>query len=159
MTSSDTPDIEDLLFYRQLVNDYSDLYSKAHEKCSMMIIPQTLPDSSKLSRDVFEAHLFAPSPLYKGKHASFNDQYEIELENHRTIRVTQKKRGAGERSIKILGQEDVHSSQSRRSYTILIIDQPLVDPTRLRSSLNGQLTRVPSNSIPLSVSFSVFLDC
>jgi len=150
MTSTDTPDFEDLVFYRQLIEDQTDLYSKAHQTCSFMIIPQNLPSSGKLVRDVFESHLFAPSPLYKNKHASLNDKYEIELENNQAFRLTNRRRGAGERSIKILSQEIISSSQNRRSYTIIVIDQPLVELATVRSSLAGRLSRVPSNPVSMA---------
>ena len=153
MTSpdTDTPDIEDLFFYRQLREDYSDLYSKAHDCCSFMIIPQNLPSSAKLPRDVFESHLFSPSALYKGKHASFNDKHEIEMESGRAIRVTYKGRNAGERSIKVISQEDMYNSQRRRNYTILVVDRPLVELSNIRAVPNGHLSRIPSNPSQLSV--------
>jgi hypothetical protein len=147
MATSDTPEVEDLVFYQQLITSYSDLYLKAQEICSIIVIPQYLSNTSLLTRDVFESHLFRPSPCYLRKHVSCNDKYEIEFDNNRTIRIFYKKEGAGEKRIKILSQEDVRDSIRRRAYSILIVEQPLVDLNGItKSSPNGLQAKLSNKS-------------
>jgi hypothetical protein len=141
MASSDTPELEDLLFYQQLTSNFPDLYTKAQHECSIIVIPQDLANSSLLTRDAFESHLFRPSPFYLRKHVSWNDKYEIELDNNRTIRLFYKKEGAGEKRVKIVSQEDVRDSIRQRSYTILIIEQPLIDVNVIKTSQNGSFLK------------------
>ena len=133
MASSDTPDIEELLFYQQLTSNHPDLYAKAQDLCSIIVIPQHLSHASILTRDAFESHLFRPSPCYIRKHVSWNEKYEIELDSNRTIRITYKKAGAGEKLIKVLSHEDVRNSLQQRTYSILIVEQPLVDTNGMRN--------------------------
>ncbi|CAF0772154.1 unnamed protein product [Rotaria sordida] len=139
MASSDTPELEDLPFYQLLTSNFNDLYLKAQEACSIIVIPQHLLNNSTLTRDIFESHLFRPSPCYLRKHVSWNDKYEIEFDNNRTIRFFYKKGGAGEKHVKILSQEDVRDSIRKRSYSILIIEQPLIDINGIKTSQNGSL--------------------
>ena len=146
MSSSDTPEVEDLVFYQQLITNYSDLYLKAQEICSIIVIPQYLSNTSLLTRDVFESHLFRPSPCYLRKHVSCNDKYEIEFDNNRTIRIFYKKEGAGEKRIKILSQEDVRDSIRRRAYSILIVEQPLVDLNGMTKPSNGSGGKLTNKS-------------
>ncbi|CAF0935056.1 unnamed protein product [Adineta ricciae] len=138
MTSSDVPELEDLPFYQQLISNHSDFYAKVQGACSFIIIPQHL-NAVLLKRDAFESHIFRPSPMYLRKHVSWNDKYEIEFDNNRAIRFFYKKQGAGEKRIKILSQEDVRDSARQRTYTILIIEQPLID-------LNG-FEQISNNSL------------
>ncbi|UJR34109.1 hypothetical protein I4U23_021516 [Adineta vaga] len=137
MAQQDIPELEDLLFYQQLTSNFSDLYTKVQEACSIVVIPQYL-NTVILKRDAFESHIFRPSPMYLRKHVSLNDKYEIEFDNNRTIRFFYKKEGVGEKRIKILSQEDVRDSIRQRAYSILIIEQPLID-------LNG-LEHVPNTT-------------
>lgn len=144
MASSETPELEDLLFYQQLTSNFNDLYGKAQELCSILVIPQHLSNASFLTRDMVESHLFRPSPCYLRKHVSLNEKYEIELDTNRTIRFFYKKEGAGEKRVKVLSQEDVLDSTRKRSYSILIIEQPLIDINAVKNQLNG-LPIIPIN--------------
>jgi hypothetical protein len=154
MALSDTLELEELLFYQQLISNYSELYSKAQDVCSIIVIPQHLSNPSLLTRDIFESHLFRPSPCYIRKHVSWNDKYEIELDTNRTIRVFHKKEGAGEKRIKILSQEDFRDSIRQRAYRILIVEQPLVDLNGMKNSQNGSANRTPNRPITSQVKFN-----
>lgn len=154
MASSETPELEDLLFYQQLTSNFNDLYGKAQELCSILVIPQHLSNASFLTRDMVESHLFRPSPCYLRKHVSLNEKYEIELDTNRTIRFFYKKEGAGEKRVKVLSQEDVLDSTRKRSYSILIIEQPLIDINAVKNPLNGLLIIPINRSLAVSsVSF------
>jgi len=159
MASSDTPVLEELIFYQQLTSNYSDLYTQAQEICSIIVIPQHLSNPCLLTRDAIESHLFRPSPCYLRKHISWNDKYEIELDNNnnRTIRVFYKKAGAGEKRIKILSQEDVRDSIRQHTYKILIVEQPIIDINRFKKSPNGLPIRPPNKPSTSSVKFNNFL--
>jgi len=149
MASSDTPEVEDLPFYQQLTSNYSDLFAKAQDICSIIIIPQHLSNSFVLTRDAFESHLFRPSPCYIRKHVSWNEKYEIELDNNHTIRIFYKKEGAGEKRVKVLSQEDVRDSVRQRNYSLLIVEQPIIDTIGVKNSLNGSAKKsVNKSSIP-----------
>ncbi|CAF2530236.1 unnamed protein product [Rotaria sp. Silwood2] len=152
MASSDTPELEDLPFYQLLTSNFNDLYIKAQDTCSIIVIPQYLSTTSLLTRDIFESHLFRPSPCYLRKHVSWNDKYEIEFDNNRTIRFFYKKGGAGEKRVKILSQEDVRDSIRQRSYSILIIEQPLIDINVVKNSQNGLLAKTIIKPFTPSVS-------
>lgn len=154
MASSDIPELEDLLFYQQLTSNFSDLYTKAQNTCSIIVIPQYIANSSLLTRDAFESHLFRPSPMYLRKHVSWNDKYEIEFDTNRTIRVFYKKEGAGEKRVKILSQEDVRDSIRQRAYSILIIEQPLIDIHVIKHSQNGSPLKPLTKSLTSPVSFN-----
>ncbi|CAF4050992.1 unnamed protein product [Rotaria sordida] len=154
MASSDTPELEDLPFYQLLTSNFNDLYLKAQEACSIIVIPQHLLNNSTLTRDIFESHLFRPSPCYLRKHVSWNDKYEIEFDNNRTIRFFYKKGGAGEKHVKILSQEDVRDSIRKRSYSILIIEQPLIDINGIKTSQNGSLGKTINKPFIPPVSFN-----
>jgi hypothetical protein len=154
MASSDTPEVEDLLFYQQLISNHSDLYTKAQDSCSIIVIPQHLSNFSLLTRDSFESHVFRPSPCYIGKHVSWNDKHEIEYDTNDTIRIFYKKEGAGEKRVRILSQEDVRNSQRKRTYTILIVEQPLIDG--IKRSPSGWISRSTGTSSTSSVSVLSF---
>lgn len=153
MASSDIPELEDLIFYQQLTTTYSDIYIKAQDTCSIMIIPQYLPNSSMLTRDIIESHLFRPSPCYIRKHVSCNDKYEIELDNNRTIKIFYKKEGVGEKRMKILSQEDVRDSGRQRAYSLLIVEQPIIDLISIKNSSNGSANRLTTKSSIPPVNF------
>jgi hypothetical protein len=143
MASSDTPELDELIFYQELISSYSDLYTKAQESCSIIIIPQHLTNPSSLTRDIIESHLYRPSPCYLRKHLSWNEKYEIEYDNNRTLKVFYKKESVGEKCVKVISREDVRDSIRQRAYSILIVDQPIVDINTTRNSQNG-LGRRPS---------------
>ncbi|CAF1281038.1 unnamed protein product [Rotaria sp. Silwood1] len=156
MASSDIPDLEELRFYQLLTSNFNDLYIKAQDICSIIVIPQYVSNTSSLPRDLFESHLFRPSPFYLRKHVSWNDKYEIEFDNNRTIRFLYKKGGVGEKRVKILSQEDVRDSVRQRSYSILIIEQPLIDIHAIKTSQNGSLLKTINKPfIPTVAKFSV----
>jgi len=155
MASPDTLEAEDLPFYQQLTSNYSDLFAKAQDICSIIVIPQHLSNSSLLTRDVFESHLFRPSPCYIRKHVSWNEKYEIELDNNRTIRLFYKKEGAGEKRIKVLSQEDVRDSSRQRSYSVLIVEQPLIDTVGIKNSPNGSAKKLANKPSLPPVKFSL----
>jgi len=141
MSSLDTPELDELLFYQELTSSYSDLYTKAQETCSIIVIPQHLTNPSSLTRDIFESHLFRPSPCYLRKHISWNEKYEIEYDNSRILKVFYKKESVGEKRVKVIGKEDVRDTARQRAYSILIVDQPIVD---INGARNG-LAKKPSN--------------
>jgi hypothetical protein len=153
MSSFDTPDLEELSFYRQLVSNHSDLYQKVQISCSIIVIPQNLSHASLLARDVFESHIFRPSPFFKGKHVSWNELYELEFDANGYIRVVHKKKGVGERLFRIISQEDVRHSQRQHNYSILIVAQPLVDINVVTSVQVNALNKATSNVMlpPVSV--------
>lgn len=146
MATSDVPEVEDLAFYQQLTSSFSDLYSRAQETCSVIVIPAHL-NTVLLKRDAFESHLFRPSPMYLRKHVSWNDKYEIEFDANRTIRLFYKKEGVGEKRVKILSQEDVRDSVRHRAYSILVVEQPLVDISGLENATNGAAFRPMTTSV------------
>lgn len=156
MTSPDIPEVEELYFYQKLTSSFSDVYARAKDICSIIIIPLNVPNATSLTRDIIESHLFRPSPCFVRKHVSCNEKYEIELDNNRTLKVFLKKDGAGEKRVKVLGQEDVRNSVQNRSYSILIIEQPLVDMNGARAAPNGSMiNRLISKSSDQSVRFDV----
>lgn len=156
MALPDTPELEDLLFYQQLISNFSDFYTKAQESCSVIVIPQHF-NAVLLKRDAFESHIFRPSPMYLRKHVSWNDKYELEFDTNRTIRFFYKKEGAGEKRIKILSQEDVRDSIRQRAYCILIIEQPLVDLNGLEQLSNTNIYKQLLRPISPSVIILFFL--
>ncbi|CAF4438201.1 unnamed protein product [Adineta steineri] len=123
--TSDSIELEELQFYKLLTSNFSDLYTKAQSTCSIIVIPQQLSYLFPLKRDIFESHVYRPSPMYVRKHVSWNDKYEIEFDNNRTIRFFYKKDGVGEKRIKVLSQEDVRDTIRKSAYSILIIEQVL----------------------------------
>ena len=137
MASSDTPELDDIPFYKELTSSYWDLYSKAQETCSIIVIPQHVTNPSSLSREIFESHLYRPSPFYLRKHISLNEKYEIEYDNSRTLKVVYKKENFGEKCIKVISKEDFRDSVRQRTCSILIVDQPIVDINVSKSSQNG----------------------
>lgn len=153
MTAPDVPELEDIVFYQQLTTVYSDSYLKAQETCSIIVIPHNSPPASMLTRDIIESHLFRPSPMYIRKHVSCNDKYEIEFDNNRTIRIFYKKEGVGERRVKILSQEDVRDSARQRTYSILIVEQPIIESVGLKNSSNGSANSLTNKSSIPSVKF------
>ena len=156
MSTSDTPEIEDLLFYQQLTTTYSELYNKAQDVCSIIIVPLHIANPSFLSRDVFESHLFRPSPCYLRKHVSWNDKYEVEFDSNRTIKIFYKKEGVGEKRIKILSQEDVRDSIRQRAYSILVVEQPIIDlnGTKNSSILSGNRLQTKTSNSSVKFHFS-----
>ncbi|CAF1098503.1 unnamed protein product [Adineta steineri] len=139
--TSDSIELEELQFYKLLTSNFSDLYTKAQSTCSIIVIPQQLSYLFPLKRDIFESHVYRPSPMYVRKHVSWNDKYEIEFDNNRTIRFFYKKDGVGEKRIKVLSQEDVRDTIRKSAYSILIIEQPLIDITGIETTLNGSPSR------------------
>ena len=81
-----------------------------------MVIPLNVSFGSLLTRDIVASHLFPPSPLFKGKHVSSNDKYEMEFDISRSIRVSYKMKGAGEKLFRIISQEDVRLTHRQRNY-------------------------------------------
>ena len=158
MASEDISELEELLFYQQLITNFSDLYTKAQDICSIIVVPQYLLNSL-LTRDIFESHLFRPSPCYLRKHISWNDKYEIELESNRMIRIFNRKEGAGEKRIKILSQEDIHDSFRKRSYSVLIVEQPLIEINGMKSIQNSSLTKPMSKSFAIPVKINYCFIC
>ncbi|CAF2078026.1 unnamed protein product [Rotaria magnacalcarata] len=150
MASPDTLELEELVFYQQLISNFHDLYTRAQQLCSILVIPQRLSTTSSLTRDIFESHVFRPSPCYLRKHVSWNDKYEIELDTNRAIRFFYKKDGAGEKRVKILSQEDVRDSIRQRSYSILIIEQPLIDTNAIKNLPNGTILKSIRKPLNLS---------
>lgn len=148
MASSDTPEIDELLFYQYLTTNFTDLYLTAQEACSIMIIPQYVINPSIITRDVIESHLFHPSPLFIQKHISLNEKYEIEFDSNRTIRVLNKKDNSNEKRIKILGQEDVRDSIRQRSYSILIVEQLIIDISKSKQNSNSSASKL-QNTRPM----------
>jgi hypothetical protein len=157
MASFDTPEVEELPFYQLLTSTYSDLYLRAQESCSIIVVPQYLLNTSLLTRDTFESHLYRPSPCYLRKHVSWNDKYEIEFDNNRTIKFFYTKGGAGDKRIKILSQEDVRDSIRKRAYSILIVEQPLID-LHTPKPVNGSTIPLTNKSSFPSVSLKEFLN-
>lgn len=154
MASSDTPEIDELLFYQYLTTNFTDLYLTAQEACSIMIIPQYVINPSIITRDVIESHLFHPSPLFIQKHISLNEKYEIEFDSNRTIRVLNKKDNSNEKRIKILGQEDVRDSIRQRSYSILIVEQLIIDISKSKQNSNSSASKLQNTRPMILVSFS-----
>lgn len=149
--SSEIPDIEDLLFYQQLTSNHADLYVQAQDSCSYMVIPLSVSYGSPLTRDIVASHLFRPSPLFKGKHVSLNDKCEMEFDIGRSIRVSYKTKGAGEKLFRIISQEDVRLTHRQRNYTLLIVEQPLIEMNGFRpTTVSNSITRLVNHS---SVSF------
>ena len=159
MSSADTPDLEDLLFYQQLTSNFADLYDQAQESCSFMVIPLNVSYGSLLTRDTVASHLFRPSPLYTGKHVSLNDRCELEFDDNRAIRVSYKKKGAGEKLFKIVSQEDVRYSQRQRNYSFLVVEQPLIDINAFKSPHGNLIARTPSNPPVSSTRRLIQLTC
>lgn len=139
MATPDIPELEDIYFYQKLTSSFSEIYGKAKDICSIIVIPLHIPITSTFTRDIIESHLFIPSPCFIRKHTSFNEKYDIELDNNNILKVFQKKDGVGEKRIKILGKEDVRNSVQNRSYSILIVEQPLVDIPVSRTAPNGSI--------------------
>ena len=154
MASFDTPELDELPFYQQLTLNFPDLYTKAQEICSIIVIPQYISNCSLLTRDIFESHLYRPSPFYLRKHVSLNEKYEIEFDTNRTIRIFHKKEGLGEKRVKILSQEDVHDSIRQHTYNILIIEQPLVDINGIKALQNNSSIQTNTVSLTSTVMFS-----
>ena len=156
MTAPDIPELEDLYFYQKLTSSFSDVYTRATDVCSIIVIPLNIPNASSLTRDIIESHLFRPSPCFVRKHISCNEKYEIELDSNRTLKVFLKKDGAGEKRVKVLSQEDVRNSVQNRSYSILIVEQPLVDMNGTRAAPSGSMAnRLIGKPSDQSVRFDV----
>ena len=154
MASSDTPELEEILFYQYLTTNFPDLYAKVQEICSIIIVPQHITNPSIITRDLVESHLFQPSLFFIQKHISLNEKYEIEFDSNRTIRVVEKKDNSNEKRIKILGQEDVRDSIRQRSYNILIVEQVIVDITKFKQNSNVSVSKLQNTRPPVFVSCS-----
>ncbi|CAF1490436.1 unnamed protein product, partial [Didymodactylos carnosus] len=126
----DVPELEHCLFYNWLINDFIDLYLKAQNICSLVLVPSSNVTKYDYNREFVESHLFRSSPLFKGKHISLNLKYEISVEDNRTIHIY---KPTTDKLIKILDQENVFDSSTQRSYIILIIDRPLNSTSTLTS--------------------------
>ncbi|CAF0992421.1 unnamed protein product, partial [Didymodactylos carnosus] len=116
------PELDHCLFYNWLTNDFADLYSKAQTVCSLVLVPSSNVTKHDCNREFIESHLFRSSALFKGKHTSLNQKYEISIEDNRTIYIH---KPVTDKLIKILDQENVFDSLTHRSYILLIIDRPL----------------------------------
>ena len=97
MASPDTLELEELVFYQQLTSNFHDLYARAQQSCSILVIPQHLSITSSLTRDIFESHVFRPSPCYLRKHVSWNDKYEIEFDTNAAVLINKSGEPVGTR--------------------------------------------------------------
>lgn len=141
LDDNDELQYDDLSFYQQLTTKFGPGFKDATKNCSIIVVPRIEVGDYSLSREVFESHIFLPSPLYRKKHVSLNGWYEIEIDTNNTLRISYKDKGVGSRITKILGQEEIHSSSRPNSYSIIIVDQPLVDISKQK---RAPLSRVPS---------------